>query len=144
MVCHCPSQSDGHVTDVENSSAPVLALMVTYSTEINPSELTKLSMVGRRWRLLGLWESHPSRYLCLLHVQHKVVVAPPCPDVEDEPRGTVGTDFQCHLQVLLSCQCISWKCSATGEKGTRDLPPDTSFPVPGPWEPAQAAVGYLG
>lgn len=122
----------------------MLALMVTYSTEINPSELTKLIMVGRRWRLLGLWESHPSRYLCLLHVQHKVVVAPPCPDVEDEPRGTVGTDFQCHLQVLLSCQCISWKCSATGEKGTRDLPPDTSFPVPGPWEPAQAAVGYLG
>lgn len=57
---------------------------------------------------MGLWERHPSCYLCLLHVQHEMG-ASPCPDVEDEPRGTVGTDVQCHLQVLLSHQCISWK-----------------------------------
>lgn len=29
-LCHCPLQSDGHVTDVENSSAPVFALRVTW------------------------------------------------------------------------------------------------------------------
>lgn len=30
MVCHCPSQRDGHVTDAENSSAPTFALTVTW------------------------------------------------------------------------------------------------------------------
>lgn len=44
------------------------------------------------------------------------MVAPPCADVEDEARSTAGTDLQCHLQVLLGHNRISWERNATGEK----------------------------
>lgn len=57
-------------------------------------------------------------------------MASPRADVEDEARGTAGTDLQCHLQVLLGHNPISWKRNATGEQ--RDKGPPTSHVPPSP------------
>lgn len=69
MVCHCPSQRDGCVTDAENSSAPAFALAVTWCRR-QTRQSSELSGMGSRWPLpLKPVGKPPSPYLCLLHVQ---------------------------------------------------------------------------
>lgn len=101
--------------------------------ETNPLEPSELSGMGRRWLLLPLRTCGEAHYLRLFHVQQEMVASPRA-DVEDEARGTAGTELQCHLQVLLGCHCISWKRNAAGEEGDKG-PPMRCIP------PSPRAVG---
>lgn len=110
----------------------------------NPPEPSELSRAGRRWPLpLETSGETTSRYLRLLHVQQEMVASPRA-QVEDEARGTAGTDLQCHLQVLLHHHRISWKRNAAGEERIKGPPMRRVPPRPRPVGASPGCCGYLG